>query len=165
MKDAGPPERFIDILCFDDMIIREAIESDVAVILPMMERFNAFESIKTWTQANGEGPLRKLVTDRALGVVAVVLDPEPIGYFVLTWGFDLEWGGRDAILTELYLEAPARASKRGRKLVAEVERLARANGAGAIHLMVRPENEPAKRLYLACGFGVSPRLFMTKILA
>ena len=144
------------------MIVRAATEEDASVILPMMEAFNRFELITTWTQENGEKPLRTLLRDPSIGVVGLVLDPTPIGYFVVTWGFDLEWGGRDAILTELYLDETQRSQKRGPKLMAEIERFGRDNGASALHLMVRHENEPARRLYASCGFTVPPRLFMTK---
>ena len=37
-------------------------------------------------------------------------------------------------------------------------------GARALHLMVRPDNEAAVRLYRGAGFGSPPRLFMTKTL-
>ena len=35
------------------------------------------------------------------------------GYFVLTWGFDLEWNGRDAFLSELFLIPDARGKALG----------------------------------------------------
>lgn len=144
------------------LTVREATLEDVPLILPMMERFNAYELIKTWTRDNGEAPLRKLIGDPSIGIVGLVFDTDAIGYFVVTWGFDLEWGGRDAVLTELFLEEKERAQKRGPQLVAAVERMARAHGASALHLMVRTENEPARRLYTSCGFKIPPRHFMTK---
>ena len=38
----------------------------------------------------------------------------------------------------------------------------RAAGAGALHLLVRPENRSARRLYERAGFLRVPRLMMTK---
>jgi ribosomal protein S18 acetylase RimI-like enzyme len=43
-----------------------------------------------------------------------------------------------------------------------VEELAARHGARALHLMVRPENEAAVRLYRRAGFVTPPRLFLTK---
>ena len=88
-----------------------------------------------------------------------------MGYLVLTWGFDLEWSGRDAFLTELYLVASARARGLGRECLAHAERIARAHDAHALHLMVRDENLPARKLYARAGYVSPPRLFLTKELA
>ena len=41
----------------------------------------------------------------------------------------------------------------GRKMVAEALRIARAERAGALRLDVLRGNEPARKLYLACGFA------------
>jgi ribosomal protein S18 acetylase RimI-like enzyme len=45
-----------------------------------------------------------------------------------------------------------------------VERIAREHGARALHLMVRAENEPARRLYASQGYTSPERIFMTKVM-
>jgi ribosomal protein S18 acetylase RimI-like enzyme len=84
------------------------------------------------------------------------------GYLALTWGFDLEWNGRDAFLTELYLLPAARGRGLGRRVLPLIEELARAQGARALHLMVRPENLAALQLYRGAGYSSPPRTFLTK---
>ena len=73
-----------------------------------------------------------------------------------------QWGGRDAFLTELWLEPAARGRGQGRALLAEVERAAHAAGARALHLMVRHDNPVARALYDAMGYKVPARDFMSK---
>lgn len=107
--------------------------------------------------------LEKLLVSPQLGVVGLVLEDDTLrGYFVVTWGYDLEWYGRDALLTELYLLPEARGRGLGREVIAMIEALAVERGARALHMVVRPENEPAVRLYQGAGFEASPRTFMTK---
>ena len=143
--------------------IRAATLDDTALLLDMMESFNAFERIP-WTRAAAEAPLRKLLSDASLGIVGVAEgDTAPLGYFVLAWSYDLEWNGRDAVLTELFLVPDARGRGLGKTALAHAERLAMDHGAHALHLMVRPENERAHRLYLRAGYVSPPRVFLTKV--
>lgn len=142
------------------MPIRRAAPADLPAILEMMADFNAHEQI-AWTRAAGEAPLRALMATPALGVVGVI-GAEPLGYFVLTWGFDLEWGGRDAFLTELYLRPSARGQGRAGPAVAAIEALAREHGARALHLMVRHDNAPARQVYARAGFVDPGRLLLSK---
>ncbi len=147
------------------MAMRTAVAADVAAILDMMVDFNRGEGI-AWTPARGEAPLRRLVADPTLGTVGLAeADGAPVGYFVVTWGFDLEWDGRDAFVTEIYLVPDARGRGAGRALLAGAERAARDAGARALHLMVRHENAPAIALYEGAGYTTPERRFMTKLLA
>lgn len=143
--------------------IRLATPDDIELVLGMMGPFNAFERIP-WTRANGEAPLRTLLGDVSLGIVGLAEgEAGPLGYFVVTWNYDLEWNGRDAFLTELFLVPEARDRGLGRTLLAEAERLAIAHGAHALHLMVRPENERAHALYVKAGYVSPKRVFLTKV--
>src|SRR4051812_26500249 len=139
-----------------------ATEADLPTLLDQMELFNRFEDVP-WRRAETDRALRSLLADRSLGV-AVMLerDAASVGYFVLTWGFDLEWNGRDAFLTELFLVPHARGHGRGSAAMRIVESIAREHGARALHLMVRDENAIARRLYAASGYTSPPRTFLSK---
>jgi ribosomal protein S18 acetylase RimI-like enzyme len=108
----------------------------------------------------------RLLGNPELGIAAHIFEGNlRRGYCVVTWGYDLEWGGRDAFLTELFLVPDARGRGLGTLVLPLVEALATRHGARALHLMVKPENERALRLYRSAGFQSPPRLFMTKVLA
>ncbi len=133
-------------------------------LLDMMSDFNALEGLP-WSREIVEPAVHKLLSSPDLGVVCYILEAGEVrGYFVLTWGFDLEWNGRDAFLTELYILAQSRGRGLGRRVLLQIEELAERRGAKALHLMVRPENEPAVSLYQGAGYESPPRLFLTKAL-
>jgi len=144
--------------------LRIAGDQDVPVLLDMMESFNAWEQT-AWDRHAKERGLKTLLKDPTLGTVGLLVVSEgPVGYFVLTWGYDLEWDGRDAFLTELFLEPRARGRGHGRQAMDHVEAVARERGARALHLMVRNENAAARRLYQGHGYVSPPRIFMSKVL-
>ncbi len=143
--------------------LRAAVLADLDDLLSMMEDFNAHEHIP-WTRAEGAAPLRTLMERADLGAVVILEDAEGAlcGYAILTWGFDLEWGGRDAFITELYLRPEARGRGLGRAALALLEAEARRHGARALHLMVRRDNPAALHLYLSAGFEDPERLLLTR---
>lgn len=146
----------------DGLTARIATAGDVAELLRMMEDFNRLEGTP-WDVQQKERALRKLLGESSLGLVCLLDGPKgAVGYFVLTWGFDLEWDGRDAFLTEFFLVGEARGKRFGGSALAHAEALSREHGARALHLMVRYDNLPAQRLYARHGFSSPPRLFLTK---
>ena len=145
-----------------NVVVREAEAVDSAMLLDLMREFNAAEGIP-FERERFAGGLAQLFQDSSLGFLVLAEDTTgPLGYALLTYGFDLEFGGRDAFLTEIFVRPHARRQGVGEKLLAEVERLARARRVGAIHLLAYPHNEPAISLYRRAGFVASPRTFFTK---
>lgn len=144
---------------------RRATADDTALLLSMMEPFNALEQTP-WDAPAKQRALATLLGDAQLGVIGLLLlDVAVVGYFVLTWGYDLEWDGRDAFLTELFLEPSARGRGLGRLAMDRIETLAREHDARALHLMVRDENVAARRLYASQGYVSPVRTFLSKPLA
>ncbi len=147
------------------MDVRTAQLDDVPALLAMMRDFNRSEGI-AWSQDTGEAALRHLLRSPDLGLVGVAtLDAVAVAYFVICFSFDLEWSGRDAFLTELYVAPSQRGRGAGSRLLAEAERLARGQGVRALHLAVRPENASALRVYRTAGFADSGRVLYSKPLA
>lgn len=145
--------------------LRRATPADVPALLEQMQPFNAGERIP-WQPERIERALRHLLEHEGIGLVVVAIDDAVLhGYVILTFGFDLEWGGRDAFVTELWVVPEARGSGLGERLLQAAEAHARASEVGALHLVVRPENEGARRLYARVGYQPVPRLLLTKPLA
>jgi ribosomal protein S18 acetylase RimI-like enzyme len=140
--------------------LRAATDEDLAAVLPRTRALNDHEGI-TISDAALEAALRKLLGDPALGGVWLALDPAPIGYAIVTFGYDLEFSGRDAYLTELWIDEAARGRGAGTQVLALLDPELRARGVHALHLQVRPDN-PAFRLYERTGFVASPRTIMTR---
>ena len=141
---------------------RPATEADVPTILTMMREFNAIESI-AFDRESFAPRVRELVATPALGgILILTVDGALAGYAIVTFGWDLEFGGRDAFLTELFVVEERRRQGVGRQGLAAAQAFARAGGAHALHLLVRHENQPARALYDKSGFATQPRLIMTK---
>ncbi|HEX6836573.1 MAG TPA: GNAT family N-acetyltransferase, partial [Polyangia bacterium] len=126
---------------------RPATEADVPSILTMMEDFNAIEAIP-FDREKFAPRVRELLRSPAVGgIVVFTVDGAPAGYAIVTWGWDLEWGGRDSFLTEIYVAGAYRRQGIGRQGLAAAQAFARAGGAHALHLAVRHDNAPARALY------------------
>lgn len=147
--------------------ITQALSADEATILPLMEEFNAEESIP-WRPSVMIPALRRLLDEPSIGMLLIAREPAigtVVGYGVATFGFDMEFGGRDAFITEVFVHSSFRRRGVGRALLDALTNRLRADGAGAVHLVVRHENTQARALYEAQGFAAVPRLLMTKSLA
>jgi ribosomal protein S18 acetylase RimI-like enzyme len=141
--------------------LRAATLADLPAVLPRTRALNANEAIEIADTAL-EGALTALLRDASLGGVWVIEDAAAIvGYAIVTFGYDLEFSGRDAYLTELWIDEAARGRGAGTAALAALDGELRARGVHALHLQVRPEN-PAVRLYERTGFVRSPRLVMTR---
>ena len=94
--------------------LRPATPHDVPALLREMEPFNAGERIP-WRPTTIEEALRHLLDHPELGLVLVAIDAgRLLGYTVLTYGYDLEWAGRDGFVTELWVVAEARGRGLGK---------------------------------------------------
>jgi ribosomal protein S18 acetylase RimI-like enzyme len=157
--------------------LRRATPTDLPSILPRTRALNAHEGIDVADDAL-EAALRSLLDDPDIGGVWLIerlaVPPgsapatdatppiaRPIGYAIVTFGYDLEFAGRDAWLTELWVDDDARNTGAGGTALALLEVELRPLGIRALHLQVRPEN-PALRLYERAGFTRSPRLILTR---
>lgn len=133
-----------------------------ADVVPLMAAFNEAELI-TWAPQTMVPALRELLQSPTRGLVLVALEQgHVIGYGVATVGYDIEFSGEDAFITELFVAPHARKRGTGRLLLESLVLALRNRGIKAVHLMVRPENQRARELYEKLDFRVIPRLLMTK---
>ena len=144
--------------------LRRATPGDFGEILPRTRALNAQEGIEI-ADPQLEEALRRLLSDPGLGGCWLIeRGGRAVGHAVVTFGYDLEYGGRDAYLTELWIDPAERGRGAGAVVLDLLDGELRALDVRAVHLGVRPEN-PAVRLYARAGFAASPRLFMTRRLA
>jgi len=141
--------------------MRRATPEDFAELFDRTRALNLHEGIAL-DDAALTVALRRLLAEPELGGAWLIeRDGRVIGYAVVTWGYDFEFGGRDAYLTELWVDPEHRGGGAGAAALQELVGELAAAGVGAVHLLVRPEN-PAMRLYARAGFVASPRVVMTR---
>jgi GNAT superfamily N-acetyltransferase len=80
-----------------------------------------------------------------------------VGYAIVTYNFDLEYGGVEALLTDLYVEKRYRNKGIGSLALYEIEDFCRERGIRAIELQVLQHNKSAATFYRKAGFHILPR--------
>jgi len=95
-------------------------------------------------------------------LAGIKFDAELAGYLVLTFGYSLEFHGRDALVDELYVREAYRGRGAGTLSLAFVEEICRTEGIRALHLEVDRGNERARRLYHRAGYEDHDRYLLTR---
>jgi ribosomal protein S18 acetylase RimI-like enzyme len=142
--------------------IRPALSSDLEAVLALHRDFFAEEGYP-FREEESRGNLARLLEEPGLGRVLVMdEDGRVIGYLVLTFGFSLEFGGRDGLVDELYVSPGHRGRGLGTRALEAAEAACREQGIRALHLMVERSKDGAQALYRRVGFVAHPRDMMTK---
>ncbi|MBC8041985.1 MAG: GNAT family N-acetyltransferase, partial [Rhizobacter sp.] len=106
---------------------------------------------------------RHLVTDGTLGRVYLIMADETIaGYLVLTFGFSLEFHGRDAFIDEFFIREEFRSRGLGSAALKFIEDDCRKMGIEAVHLEVDHINARGQSLYRRWGYTDHRRFLLTK---
>jgi len=137
-------------------------DGDLSKTLDLMREFYALTYMR-FDEEVARAALRKTLLDPSLGsVYLVLLEKEPVGYFVLTFCFSLEFHGKFALLDEIYLREAYRRQKIGETIVSFCENICRKVGIKALRLEAGHENEAAQNLYRKMGFMQEMRHLYTK---
>ena len=143
-------------------IFRVANAEDIPTILPMMQEFYAFERIP-YDEVRATRLLATLLSDPRNGRLIVMETNEVLaGYMIIGFGFSIEFGGRDALLDELFVAPEYRGKGIGARALEFAFELCRREGIEALHLEADHFNERAHDLYLRLGFKDHERHLMSK---
>jgi len=131
-------------------------------VLDLMERFYA-EDRYPFDREKARAALEPFLADPALGRAWLFKDGgAAVGYFVLTLGWSLEYGGRDAFVDELFVSPSHRGRGLGRRALEVIDEACRELGVHALHLEVEKNNVRAAELYRKRGFEDHDRRLMTR---
>jgi GNAT superfamily N-acetyltransferase len=141
--------------------LREAGVHDCDLLLALMRGLYGAEHI-AFDEARAERALAGLLADPGLGRVWMIeRDGRPVGYAVLTLGYSLEFGGRFALLDELFIQEEHRGAGVGRRALAQIAEACRGLGLMAVRLEVGRTNRMAQGLYQKVGYETHDRDLMT----
>jgi GNAT superfamily N-acetyltransferase len=141
--------------------IQIATPSDASDILDLMAPFYAEERYP-FDYERARAALEPFLANPVLGRAWLLRDGRTaVGYFVLTLGWSLEYGGRDAFVDELYVSPSHRGRGLGRRALDEMGDACRELGVKALHLEVENDNRAAE-LYRKWGFEDHDRRLMTR---
>jgi ribosomal protein S18 acetylase RimI-like enzyme len=137
-------------------------EGLVGAFLSSVERYYAFDGI-AFNPASVSHGISELLANPEHGEAWLVTHQGcGVGHFLVAFGFDLEFGGRQATLTELYLDKDVRHRGIGTAILALIEGRLRQRGIHALELQVAAENTPARSFYRRNGFEAHARIPMSK---
>jgi ribosomal protein S18 acetylase RimI-like enzyme len=149
-------------LATSDARWERAAPADGALLLEMVREFYAHERLR-FRPGRTDAALAAILADERFGRVWIARSGgAAAGYLVMTLGFSLEFGGRDAFVDELWIREPFRGAGLGRLAVATAEEACRELGVHALHLEVDHVNTGAQRLYRALGFEDHDRYLLTR---
>ncbi len=145
--------------------VRLANTHDIGRLLALMGEFYG-ESGYRLNSDRAEHAFEELLSDPRLGAVWLLeVDSDIAGYVVLTLGYSMEYGGRDAFVDDLYVRPRYRGMGLGTLALATVRARCKAEGVRALHLEVGRDNTVAQRLYAGAGFKDNNRQLPTLRLA
>jgi GNAT superfamily N-acetyltransferase len=147
------------------LAFREARAEDADTLVAFLRKFNASQGYP-FEETSARRTLLELLTSPSLGKVwLIVADGAPVGYLVLSFGFSLEYGGRDAFVDEFFVESRARGRGIGRAALTFALNEASRLGIHAVHLEVERMNAAAHALYESVGFAGGERELLTYTVA
>jgi diamine N-acetyltransferase len=142
----------------------QAGSGDIELLLELMPEFYQYEHL-TFDPIDTRQAVSTLLANSSLGQIWLIYHQEDIaGYVVLTFGYSLEFFGRDAFVDELYLREAYRGKGIGLTAIEWLEKVCRQLDIKALHLEVARENIPAQKLYRKTNFYDHDRYLMTKLI-
>jgi GNAT superfamily N-acetyltransferase len=146
-----------------DTVFKPATSDDVETLIVMMRDLYAHDGLAPLDEAGARRALLGVIGDDTFGrVFLILLATEVAGYAVLTFGYSLEFHGRDAFVDEIYLRAEYRGLGIGKLTLQFLTEVCAAEGVNALHLEVERENISAQTVYRKFGFEDQDRYLMTK---
>jgi ribosomal protein S18 acetylase RimI-like enzyme len=141
--------------------IRTARSSDLHELLRLVRAYYRLERIR-FERGTIAGALSTLLRKPALGRVWVVQHGKRlVAYLVLTFNYDLEFGGLEGMITELFVEARWRRLGIGRRLIDLARSFCHKSGIATLELQVSRDNRGAREFYKSLGFREFDRVVMS----
>jgi len=138
--------------------------SHIETLLEFVKAYYDFDEIP-YQAKRIRSALGILLRDPSLGRVWIIhYDGEAVGHAILTFGYDLEFDGRQATITELFIAPAYRSRRLGCKMINVIEGTCRQLDIGALELQVERDNVRAQALYRRLGFRAHDRIPMSKML-
>ncbi|MBV8173686.1 MAG: GNAT family N-acetyltransferase [Verrucomicrobia bacterium] len=141
--------------------IRLAKFSDFDRLLRLVAAYYKFDSIAFDERVTGRA-LRRLLSNKSFGRIWVIeWEGTLVGYMVLTFNYDLEYGGLEGLVTDLFVARRFRRKGLGALMMATARNFCRRRGISAIELQVTRHNRAAQVFYRALGFKALDRIVMS----
>ncbi len=133
---------------------------DHQALLKLAVAYNKFEKISVRRQSLSQG-LDVLLRNPSQGKMWLMENHhKPVGYALLTYNFELEYGGAEGVLRDLFVEKRFRNQGIGSLALYEIEDYCRERGMRAFQLQLPMRNKAAATFYRKAGFRELARRVM-----
>ena len=134
--------------------------SDIETLSSMMKDFYAIDNYPISIEKS-KVLLNEFIENENLGKSYLIYKEEKIaGYFIITYVFSFEYGGRIAFLDELYIKSEFRNQGIGNDAIEFLKTKTKALNINLIYLEIENHNEKAQNLYLKHNFEMHNRKLM-----
>lgn len=145
------------------MQLRTAEPKDLNALVPLMRAFSE-EVLAPLSVSHIQNALEPLLAEPAIGDVWIAEEESILGYLVITWGWGIESGGKEALIDEIYISPDYRNQGLASALVnASLDR-ARGLGTKAVFLETEVDNPSSRSLYERLGFTTESSVWMRALL-
>lgn len=134
--------------------VRRGLPADLPTLTGMVEKYYEFDGIQ-FLNSRVKDALLPLLESESVGVIWLAeIDGSPVGYAALTYGYSIEFGGREATVDELFVSSTYRGAGVGTALLNALLAYARAEGVVGVSAEVERTNLRAQKFYQRHGFSV-----------
>jgi ribosomal protein S18 acetylase RimI-like enzyme len=133
---------------------RVAAEMDLPVLFELFPLYYAADDLQ-YDAGRAENAIRAFLRDPSFGRLWMISAEDggvAVGYLAVTFGFSFEFGGRTALVDELFVRAEAQGRGLGSAAIRHALAECRREGLVAVRLEVTPKNRRAANLYMRLGF-------------
>jgi len=118
-------------------MFRIAKVTDLDTVIQFMQELLVEDQLpdqRAFDASRARSALENLVNDPSRGRVLLICDGDAaVGYLALTFGYSLEFHGRDAFIDELYIRRSHRGRGWGARAMRHAETIARSENIRALH--------------------------------
>jgi ribosomal protein S18 acetylase RimI-like enzyme len=140
---------------------RTAVLSDHDELVELMLAFS-LEVEAPLSREHISAAVLPLLQESVLGEIWVAQEALLVGYLVLSWGWGIESGGREALIDEVFVSPSSRAAGVATGLVSAALERARSISTRAVFLETESQNPRSRKLYEQLGFEVEPSVWMRR---
>ncbi len=141
---------------------RQARRKDVPDLLELIRAYYRFDHIR-FEPRSVHRALVKLLCSPALGRAWIARhDSKAVGYVLLTFNYDLEFGGKEGIVTDLFIVEAYRGQGLGKCALKAVNAYCRSRRIHTVELQVERRNGRAQKFYRRLGFRKLSRVVMSR---
>lgn len=133
------------------MDLKIADTNDIPLLIGMIKSFYE-EDHHDYQEKKIQKALQEFIGKKEHGIIYLIeYENKVVGYFILTFGWSLEYFGRDLFIDEIFIKEPFRGRGFGKKSFDFIEQYVKDNNIKAIHLEVNKYNM-ARKLYESKGY-------------